>query len=82
MITLGLPVKDRVSGFKGIATGRSTYLSGSAHICITPKVGKDGKKQEGHWFDEPMVDVVGKKKVKGGPRNIGGPMLSPLPPSR
>lgn len=79
-INLGDEVKDTVTGFKGIATGRSTYLTGCNHICLQPKVGKDGKFPESRWFDEPMLEVVKKGKVKAKPTLKGGPML--MKPSR
>lgn len=80
-IELGQECKDKISGFKGMAVGRSDYLYGCSHICLQPKVGKDGKLPDSKWFDEPQVDVVGKKKIKGGNKTVGGPMLH-TPPRR
>lgn len=81
MIELGQEVKDKVTGFKGIASGRCVYLSGCAHVSIQPKVGKDGKLPEAKWFDEPMIELVSKKKkkvvIKTRSRRFGGPMLTP-----
>jgi len=77
MIELGQEVRDKVTGFSGIASGKSEYLSGCTHICIQPKV-KRGNKElpEPQWFDEPMVEVIGKAKIKKVTTNIGGPMLT------
>ncbi len=81
MIELGQEVKDKVTGFKGIASGKCIYLSGCTHVCIQPKVEKDGKLPDAKWFDEPMVEVVSKKvKIKTTSLRIGGPML--ISPSR
>lgn len=55
MIKLGSKVKDSISGFSGIATGRSTYLHGCVHICITPQELHEAKLIGSQWFDEPQV---------------------------
>lgn len=80
-ILLGSRVKDRVTGFEGIATGRCEYLSGCVQILIKPEQGKDKTMPEGHWIDIDVVDVVGKgllkklpEKKKTGARTTGGPM--------
>ena len=75
-INLGDKVKDLVTGFSGIATGRTTFLNGCDRICITPPVDKDGKPGESAWFDEPQVERVKANVVKQGLRNTGGPMTS------
>lgn len=58
MIKLGSKVKDNITGFAGIATGRRNHLHGCVHIAIEPMtLDKDGKVQDGHWFDEQRVVV-------------------------
>ncbi len=68
-IKLGQNVRDRVTGFAGIATGRSEFITGCTRIGVTPKVGKDGKLIEAEWFDEPMLEVIGKARVT--PKLVG-----------
>lgn len=63
-IELGDKVRDSVSGFEGIAIGRTTWLQGCDRITVQPKVDKDGKPQDAHTFDEPQLIIVAKKKVK------------------
>lgn len=63
MVELGDEVKDSVSGFRGIAVGRMTYLQGCARISVQPKVGKDGKLPESGNFDEPQLIVLKHKAV-------------------
>ena len=76
-IKLGSQVKDKVSGFHGIASGCCMYLSGCRHIQIQPKVGRDGKLPEAKWFDEPMVEMTGlPKSDERTQRKLGGPMLT------
>ncbi len=77
-VNLGDKVKDKVSGFTGIATARHEYLNGCVRISVDPdKLGKEGAKGEGHVFDEPQLEIVKRAKVivaqpakpPGGPRN-------------
>ncbi len=79
-IKLGQEVKDSVTGFKGIAIGRTTYLQGCNRILVVPKVNKAGELLDSVAFDEPDLEVIGdgilpKPKPKptkppGGPRPI------------
>lgn len=77
MIKLGDKVKDNVSGFQGIAIGRTKWLHGCDRITIQPPVDKDGKHQDAAAFDEQQVELVKAQPVKisehagarpGGPR--------------
>ena len=74
MIVLGDEVRDKITGFKGIAHARVTYLYGCVRIEIMPK-SKKGDKVESVFFDESGVERIGnginkpKKKVTGGPRH-------------
>lgn len=63
MIQLGQEVKDLVTGYKGIATARAVYLSGSAHVTIQAKMKKDGTVPESIQVDEPQVVVVDDKPI-------------------
>lgn len=61
MIELGSKVKDIVSGFEGIATGRAEYMTGCVQYLVsTTKLGKDGDIQNSHWFDEMRLKVTAK----------------------
>lgn len=58
-IQLGSIVKDRITGFTGVATGRHQYLTGCNKIDVTPQaLDKDGQPVKAAWFDEQMIDVV------------------------
>lgn len=86
-IILGQEVKDRVTGFKGIAIGRTTYLQGCNRILVQPKVNKDGELIVGESFDEPDLQVIGVgvlvepepelKPRTGGPRPMATRALEP-----
>lgn len=76
MIQMGNKAKCIVTGFEGIATGRSEYLNGCVQWCLTPKAKKDGSVPEARWIDEGQIEVItGGVKVR--PKNTGGPQPSP-----
>lgn len=72
MIKLGEKVRDKVTGFEGIATSRVEYLNGCVQYGVTPKIKvKDNKKPETEYIDEGRLELVGKginvkKKRTGG----------------
>lgn len=79
-IELGDEVKDTISGFAGIAVGRTTWLFGCDRITIHPKgVTKEYKTFDTQSFDEPQLVVVKKAKNKDKPENHskGGPREEP-----
>lgn len=72
MITLGQQVRDKVTGFTGIATTRIQYLNGCIQYGVKPRIGEDGKLRESEYFDEAQLEVVGEgltvpQKTTGGP---------------
>lgn len=56
---LGRDVRDRISGFTGIAETRVDYITGCAQYCVTPRA-KDNKCQMPGYFDEGRLEVIGK----------------------
>ena len=71
-IELGDEVRHKHSGFKGIATSRTTYLSGCDRVNVTPKVKKDGIMCDTVSFDEPELEVTKKMKVTKPEGKTGG----------
>lgn len=58
-IELGCTVRDRISGFKGLVTGRAEFLTGCNRVQVAPReLDKDGKVQDDRWFDEQTVEVL------------------------
>ncbi|RJQ58023.1 MAG: hypothetical protein C4530_11460 [Desulfobacteraceae bacterium] len=87
-IQLGDEVKDRVTGYKGIAVAHTRYLQGCDRFSVQASVDKDGKVPDWQSFDAPQLDVVKSGKVKsqfdeavdGSPKKPGGPAkYIPLP---
>ena len=62
MIKLGNKVECKVTGFKGIVTGRCEYLNGCVQYLIRPKVKKTDKETypKGTWIDAEDLNDRGK----------------------
>lgn len=74
-IELGSEVKCRVTGFTGVAIGRTEWINGCARVVVQPKVDKDGKVPEPQNIDEPQLEVTGKidyntQTTTGGPLDL------------
>ena len=74
-VKLGDEVKDKVTGFQGVAIALHDYLNGCRRISIQPPVDKDGKLPVTESFDEPQIEVIAKEKAKPetGKNKTGGP---------
>ncbi|MBX9877654.1 MAG: hypothetical protein K2Y22_04280 [Candidatus Obscuribacterales bacterium] len=58
-VKLGDRVRDKVTGFEGIATGITVWLHGCRRVVIQPeKLGTDGKLIESWTFDEPGLEIL------------------------
>ena len=55
---MGRRVRDRHTGFEGVATAYTVFENGCVQWCIEPPQ-KDGKKLDTHWFDEQRVELIG-----------------------
>jgi hypothetical protein len=55
---LGQRLKDKVSGFTGIATSRTEFLNGCVRIALSPPVDKEGKMVDERWFDMQQLELV------------------------
>ncbi len=58
MIKLGNKVRDSLTGFEGIAIGRTEWMYGCTRIGIDPVGLHDGKPIDTQWFDEQRVELV------------------------
>lgn len=57
-IILGSKVRDRVTGFEGIATARIKYLNGCIQYCVEPVVDKEGKMPKSHYIDFGQLEII------------------------
>lgn len=79
---LGEVLKDKITGFQGVAIGRTEYLTGCTHYGLCSQILKDGKPIEWEWIDEfRLVKVLGEPVLtRKGDTDVGG--IFPNPPQR
>lgn len=58
MRMLGMKVRDRVTGFQGVAVSYVQYLTGCNQYGVTPPVGADGKYPACEYFDEQRLETT------------------------
>jgi hypothetical protein len=82
-IELGDEVQDLVSGVKGIAIGRTTWITGCDHIQVKPQgATAEGLPRDSFAVDEPMLKIIKKARVAvpnsavDAPTKKGGPGLA------
>lgn len=57
MIKLLDKVRDKISGFEGIAVAITCYAYASKRIGVCSKV-KDNKLEDWQWFQEEQLEVI------------------------
>lgn len=58
-IEIGVTVKDRLTGFSGVVTGRADYITGCNQYLVRPtKLKETGEMHDGNWLDEQRLEVV------------------------
>lgn len=77
VVELGDQVRDKVTGFKGIVTGKAQYLTGCKQVMVTPRADESGKYVDACWLDVDRVEVIGKGVVKIDVVDNGGPQSAP-----
>ena len=71
---LGKKVRDKITGFEGVAVAKTEWLYGCIRYGVQGlKVKEDGTLSEAQWFDEPQLTEVeevleNKKEKKYGQR--------------
>jgi len=68
---LGKEVKCRITGFKGIATAKITFINGCVQYCVKPQKCNGEKMPDGEYIDVEQLKIVG-KGVKVIPTATGG----------
>lgn len=84
-IVLGQKVRDKATGFTGIATMKNSYLNGCVHFGVQPEIRKESLLNEvpnASWIDHSRLEVVSDglnadtpKTVEVKPRPPGGPAM-------
>ncbi len=79
-IELGDVVKDTISGFQGVAIGRTEWLYGCERITVQSQKLNEGKPIACESFDLPQLVLVKKAAVKSQIKDVntpGGPRPTP-----
>lgn len=80
-INFGDRIKDKITGFIGIATGYAIYANGCEQWLIhREKLGKDGKRYDNTWYDSAQVVTVRKNVIfpeNNREKRTGGPAEDP-----
>lgn len=71
---LGLPVKDRVTGFSGIVENVGFDLYGCIQCIVKPPINEKGEVVDGRWFDISRLEIRNKKPVMKPPNFEYGPV--------
>lgn len=75
MIEMGSKVRDVITGFEGIVTGRCEYITGCSRLLITPRCDDASKQSQGNWFDIDRVEQVDESRLILASRTANGPGL-------
>lgn len=76
-IRLGVKVKDKITGFEGIVTGRVEYLTGCDQVLVKPRTEDVTKMPEGSWLDVNRCEVIADDEVKLDTSKDSGAMEAP-----
>lgn len=57
MIELGRRYVDKITNFRGVATGHVDYLSGCNQTLLTPHVSREGNLIDAAWFDDQRLNL-------------------------
>lgn len=72
MIELGTKVKDKVSGFTGIAVSKIEFLNGCIQYEVMPKTKAKDKLPKGEFIDESQLIELKTKRITAKKKDTGG----------
>lgn len=79
-IKLGSTVKDVISGFAGVVTGRAEYITGCNQLLVQPPLKKDGELANSAWWDEDRLELLAEPEqslISRFVKSIGSDMPAP-----
>jgi len=80
-IKLGSKVRDKVTGFTGMAVAKTCWTSGNVTIAIEPTTLHEGKPIDPHSFEWQRVELIEEKAPpisKDNSASSGGPQKDPV----
>lgn len=69
-------VRDQITGFEGIITGKCSYINGCVQFLVQPTVDKEGSHRGAKWIDQTelaMVKANATEVGQGVQEAVGGP---------
>lgn len=60
---LGVTLECKISGFKGIAIGKCSYITGCDQYLVQPPM-QEGKYPESTWIDVHRLEQIGKDIIR------------------
>lgn len=73
---LGATLRDTITGFQGVVTGRGEYLNGCVRYSLQPPaLDNEGQPAKEGWFDEEQLELV--RAGAAVAASHGGPMPAP-----
>ncbi len=77
-INLGDKVRDTITGYTGIAIGRTEWINGCTRIVVqSNKLKEDGTPSDSQHIDEPQCELIKPAKQKAERVETGGPVPMP-----
>lgn len=73
MINLGDKVRDKITGFVGIVTSKTTFLNGCVQFGVQGKTDKENKMPDAIGIDEQSLELLNPPKDKKSEERNGGP---------
>ena len=64
---LGCKGKDKITGFEGVVDSVCFDLYGCIQVSLKPPMTKEGKVENGYWFDINRIVLESKKPVMKAP---------------
>lgn len=61
--TLGVTMRDRVTGFAGICTAFCSYLTGCDQVALQPTADEKGAVPDARWFDVTRLEVLPAERI-------------------
>ncbi len=83
-IMLGSKVKDRITGFVGVAVAYDTWINGCERYAVQSECGEDGKIPDLAWIDNGQLEILEpaiKEEKPAERRTTGGPQQSKTVPN-
>lgn len=75
---LGDVVRDKISGFSGVATCRLDYLNGCVRWAVSPRILHEAKPVDAQYFDDEQLEIVpGQESFGCVRRETGGDRPAP-----